>query len=59
MSVEQPGKKSDDFDPFKASQEADWDNFRDHLTTTDKRGRIVSGFTRKSRTANGPSAAPG
>jgi cytochrome c oxidase accessory protein FixG len=39
MSVEQPGKKSDDFDPFKASQEADWDNFRDHLTTTDKRGR--------------------
>ncbi|NOS70888.1 MAG: cytochrome c oxidase accessory protein CcoG [Verrucomicrobia bacterium] len=30
--------KPDDHDPFQASQEADWQNFRDHLTTTDKLG---------------------
>ena len=34
-----PPKKPDDRDPFQASQEADWNNFRDHLTTTDKRGQ--------------------
>jgi len=32
-------KKTTDHDPFQASQEADWQNFRDHLTTTDKLGR--------------------
>ncbi len=32
-------KKPDDSDPYKASQEADWENFRDHLTTTDKHGQ--------------------
>lgn len=26
-------------DPYQAAQEADWQNFRDHLTTTDKLGR--------------------
>src|SRR5688572_13811198 len=36
MSV--PPKKSALPDPLKASQEADWANFRDHLTTTDKLG---------------------
>src|SRR5690349_12621126 len=39
MSAKLPDKKSDNFDPFKASQEADWGNFRDHLTTADKLGR--------------------
>ncbi len=39
MTSEPPNKKSDDHDPFQASQEADWQNFRDHLTTTDKLGR--------------------
>jgi cytochrome c oxidase accessory protein FixG len=39
MITQPPKKKSDDHDPFQASQEADWQNFRDHLTTTDKLGR--------------------
>ncbi len=39
MTTPPPSKKSDDHDPFQASQEADWQNFRDHLTTTDKLGR--------------------
>ena len=39
MTVTSPNKKSDDFDPFQASQEADLGNFRDHLTTADKQGR--------------------
>ena len=26
-------------DPFQASQQADWQNFRDHLTTTNKLGQ--------------------
>lgn len=39
MTSEPPNKKPDDHDPFQASQEADWQNFRDHLTTTDKLGR--------------------
>lgn len=39
MTPEPPNKKSADHDPFQASQEADWQNFRDHLTTTDKLGR--------------------
>jgi len=38
MSVEPASKKPEEHDPYKASQEADWENFRDHLTTTDKRG---------------------
>ena len=38
MTSEPPSKKPDDHDPFQASQEADWQNFRDHLTTTDKLG---------------------
>ena len=38
MSVEPASKKPEVNDPYKASQEADWENFRDHLTTTDKRG---------------------
>lgn len=39
MTSEPPNNKSADHDPFQASQEADWQNFRDHLTTTDKLGR--------------------
>src|SRR6188768_683514 len=39
MIVTSPNKKSDDFDPFQASQEADLGDFRDHLTTADKQGR--------------------
>jgi cytochrome c oxidase accessory protein FixG len=34
-----PNKPSEAPDPYKASQEADWGNFRDHLTTSDKLGR--------------------
>jgi len=32
-------KSATEPDPFQASQAADWQNFRDHLTTTDKRGQ--------------------
>ena len=39
MMATLPGKKSDDHDPYQASQEADLGNFRDHLTTADKQGR--------------------
>jgi len=39
MIVTAPNKKSDDFDPYQASQTVDLENFRDHLTTADKRGR--------------------
>lgn len=39
MSVEPASKKREEPDPYKASQEADWGDFRDHLTTTDKLGR--------------------
>ncbi len=39
MTTQPPNKKSDHQDPFQSSQEADWQNFRDHLTTTDKQGR--------------------
>jgi len=39
MIPQPPNKKSEDHDPFQASQEADWHNFRDHLTTADKLGR--------------------
>src|SRR6478735_1526814 len=38
MSVEQPGKRPEEPDPYKASQEADRENFRDHLSTADKFG---------------------
>jgi cytochrome c oxidase accessory protein FixG len=31
-------KKPEQHDPFKASQEADWGDFRDHLSTADKLG---------------------
>ncbi len=33
-----PPKKSTGHDPFQASQEADLENFRDHLSTADKQG---------------------
>jgi len=33
-----PPKKPADYDPYKASKEADWEDFRDHLTTSDKQG---------------------
>ena len=38
MSLKPARQKPEEHDPFKASQEADWDNFRDHLATTDKQG---------------------
>lgn len=39
MSELPPKQKSDASDPFQASQQADWQNFRDHLTTTNKLGQ--------------------
>jgi len=47
MTVMPPNKKSDDYDPFQASQEADLGNFRDHLTTADKQGRRQWIFAKK------------
>jgi len=38
MMATLPSKKSDDYDPYQASQEADLSNFRDHLATADKLG---------------------
>lgn len=39
MIAKPPNEKSTGHDPFQASQEADWENFRDHLTTTNKLGQ--------------------
>ncbi|HEX5218728.1 MAG TPA: cytochrome c oxidase accessory protein CcoG [Verrucomicrobiae bacterium] len=39
MMATLPSKKSDEHDPYQASQEADLGDFRDHLTTADKQGR--------------------
>lgn len=39
MTSPPANQKPEAHDPFQASQEADWQNFRDHLTTTDKLGR--------------------
>jgi cytochrome c oxidase accessory protein FixG len=34
-----PPKKPAESDPFQASQQANWNDFRDHLTTADQKGR--------------------
>jgi cytochrome c oxidase accessory protein FixG len=39
MIAKPPNDKPAGHDPFQASQEADWQNFRDHLTTTNKLGQ--------------------
>lgn len=38
MNLKPASQKPEEHDPFKASQQADWENFRDHLTTADKLG---------------------
>jgi len=47
MTTAPSNKPSEPHDPYKASQEADWDNFRDHLTTTDKLGHRQWVFAKK------------
>jgi cytochrome c oxidase accessory protein FixG len=42
-----PDKPQSPHDPYKASQEADWDDFRDHLATTEKDGRRRWVFAKK------------
>lgn len=46
---DKPSKKSADHDPFQASQEADAENFRDHLTTADKLGHRQWVYAKKPK----------
>jgi cytochrome c oxidase accessory protein FixG len=38
MTEESPKPKTPPPDPYQASQQANWEDFRDHLTTTDQQG---------------------
>ncbi len=44
-----PQKPPSGPDPLQASQQADWENFRDHLTTADKQGRRQWVYAKKPK----------
>ena len=46
---DKPSKKPADHDPFQASQAADAENFRDHLTTADKLGHRQWVYAKKPK----------
>ncbi|MGC3957637.1 MAG: cytochrome c oxidase accessory protein CcoG [Verrucomicrobiota bacterium] len=49
MSVDPASKKTEESDPYKASQEADLSDFRDHLTTADKLGHRQWVYAKKPK----------
>src|SRR6478735_1602446 len=49
MSVEQPGKRPEKPEPHLASQEADREDFRDHLSTADKFGHRQWVYAKKPK----------